>query len=1010
MLISLYKHFCKLSKSLFFKEWRLAVFFLFIFCLLIQCHIWCTHFAQAETNFWSFSNSANYVYNSTKLDFVQDYVQLKFLDLPTDWYDSDWDYRRSILINNTQNSSALTNYEIDIELNSSSFDFSKAQSNGGDIRFTDSNGTSLLGYLKQNYDFNTQTATFRVLVPNIPANSNKTIYIYYGNSLVDEYYDYFHLSASTTTLGDYGLSYPVTYEFSIPSDSSNLKAYIKYALSHDWTIIDEKISSDLFNGIEAARFDYSQNKAYLSVGFDNNSEDIFLKITDNSDQTVKADYLGISQYYDNRDAAVVVSTDDWSGWGISSAFTGYADLCVDSNIWLTGGIYETENFNSSTQTILQTVINNGYFEPASHSRSHPPTPYADYESEIGGSKEDILNLFDFPLLNKRGDDEFLYVWIEPGGYSDEDVRIKLAEHKYLISRSIAEDFDEYASWDSDNGLFHRTGVSIWADDKNICGWAGDFPGTESLNSKFDSVINEGGIYHLANHPQCVTVAQLTDHFDYIKEKTNLWYVGLGHLYLYHFVDDQEKVSVYKSSLGESDEWSSVDDPLFTIGSEANSFSYSNDNPTVIPGENQYLAFTSLSGFSESAVKNSGEIKYQLSNDAGTSWYWYDSSWIQTDAGFSEANTANEIDLNINSFPVGDGKLMFKAYLHSNGNQLVKLASIDIEYEYNNDSSSSSSTSSSSNASTCFDLKPGLKPASIYGAIAQSSQSILLFFTPADAPVSKYILEYGTSSGNYVYGVQDLGLNSKEQMSFLVEGLSSNSIYYFRIRGDNGCANGNWSNEIYAKTSGYKIDSKSNIKVLSLEPRDSNQFLNNDDCEVYIVKKDDSLWLIAEKELGNGQKYIDIIEQNKDRYHSLISSNNVEEGWELLLSCPTTKDSDLNISQVDNLSYQLFIKIVDPDNNPIAGAEISIDSQKNAVSDEDGIAIFNKIEKGNHQLTILNKSFKSEQMISLKGDTEVFELNLVVENLDSPKKLSKGFINIVSSFLNFIKYHFSFLSK
>ena len=36
---------------------------------------------------------------------------------------------------------------------------------------------------------------------------------------------------------DYGLKYPVTYEFEIPQDSENINVYRKYNASQDWFLI-----------------------------------------------------------------------------------------------------------------------------------------------------------------------------------------------------------------------------------------------------------------------------------------------------------------------------------------------------------------------------------------------------------------------------------------------------------------------------------------------------------------------------------------------------------------------------------------------------------------------------------------------------------------------------------------------------------------------------------------------------------------------------------------------------
>lgn len=105
--------------------------------------------------------------------------------------------------------------------------------------------------------------------------------------------------------------------------------------------------------------------------------------------------------------------------------------------------------------------------------------------------------------------------------------------------------------------------------------------------------------------------------------------------------------------------------------------YSNTNPSITP--NTSVPFTTLSGFTEVSNKNGGEIKYQLSNNDGTTWYWYSAGWIATVTGFNESNTATEINSNIGTFPVGDNTVLYRAYLHSDGTQLVQLDAVQLTY-------------------------------------------------------------------------------------------------------------------------------------------------------------------------------------------------------------------------------------------------------------------------------------------------------------------------------------------
>ena len=55
-----------------------------------------------------------------------------------------------------------------------------------------------------------------------------------------------------------------------------------------------------------------------------------------------------------------------------------------------------------------------------------------------------------------------------------------------------------------------------------------------LNGKFDRAYDYGLVYHLVLHPQSVDWMQEYPnlHLDYIARRTDVWYVSLGHLYLY----------------------------------------------------------------------------------------------------------------------------------------------------------------------------------------------------------------------------------------------------------------------------------------------------------------------------------------------------------------------------------------------------------------------------------------------------------------------------------------------
>ena len=103
---------------------------------------------------------------------------------------------------------------------------------------------------------------------------------------------------------DYGCIYPMTYDIEIPSGSSDMTAYQRYSYLDAWTPIQSRTDTDFFNGIQAVRFDYPTDIAYTSSAFSPNSDTIYIKIADHSENVVTHAFKGISRYYDNRQAVV----------------------------------------------------------------------------------------------------------------------------------------------------------------------------------------------------------------------------------------------------------------------------------------------------------------------------------------------------------------------------------------------------------------------------------------------------------------------------------------------------------------------------------------------------------------------------------------------------------------------------------------------------------------------------------------------------------------------------------
>lgn len=309
-----------------------------------------------------------------------------------------------------------------------------------------------------------------------------------------------------------------------------------------------------------------------------------------------------------------------------------------------------------------------------------------------------------------------------------------------------------------------------------------------------------------------------------------------------------------------------------------------------------------------------------------------------------------------------------------------------EAEYNNNvapaasGSSGSSTSTSTSTPTCQATPPGEKAVWLYAALPKSNGSIELYFTDAQDPYDHYAIEYGLEAGKYTFGALNIG--GRGIRTYTVESLMPNTTYYFRIRSGNDCAPGPWSNEISAKTSG--LISTKFLEISSSELKTSNpadEDTAKDSCTTYTVKPGDTLWGIAQTELGDGNRYREIIEGNKESYPSLTESNTVRTGWQLTISCETQDENSVG-EDGEQAGYEVNVKVMDEEKKPVAGAEVTLHSTpRTATTNDDGVASFADVEPGQHRVVIAYGDYQGEQSVNLEGDVKVFDLNVTVEQKD-----------------------------
>jgi hypothetical protein len=103
--------------------------------------------------------------------------------------------------------------------------------------------------------------------------------------------------------------------------------------------------------------------------------------------------------------------------------------------------------------------------------------------------------------------------------------------------------------------------------------------------------------------------------------------------------------------------------------------------------------------------------------------------------------------------------------------------------------------------TCTDSAPGSAP-KLTSAVANGTSQITLTWTAASNPVTYYLLAYGLTSGQYIYGNPNIG--GHDTTSYTVSNLAKGTTYYFAVKAVNICNPSGFSNEVSATTTGGVI--------------------------------------------------------------------------------------------------------------------------------------------------------------------------------------------------------------
>ena len=188
------------------------------------------------------------------------------------------------------------------------------------------------------------------------------------------------------------------------------------------------------------------------------------------------------------------------------------NLLVEKDLPHTVGVVTEKYLGRETDWgFIKQYMGNGLTEFASHSRTHSRLPYKDCDSEVGGSKQDLVENLGVRVSS----------WIMPFGRLDPIILDKLQQYGYRVFRAGSRKTKPFRVGDllkTQHSAEVGTGTSRrWSD-------------VEVLNRNFDYFRNNTGFYLLMAHPEYVDWSRggyVDLHLDYILSQSNVEFMTLG---------------------------------------------------------------------------------------------------------------------------------------------------------------------------------------------------------------------------------------------------------------------------------------------------------------------------------------------------------------------------------------------------------------------------------------------------------------------------------------------------
>jgi hypothetical protein len=257
------------------------------------------------------------------------------------WYDGGWQYRQQITIDADQVDSNLSDFTVYVDLsNLGSPFFDNVNADCGDIRVTQSDGTTEVAREVVSCDTGGETGELHFKAPTVSSSSDTSFYVYYGNGSASNYNDSSTYGAENVWTNDFEAVYHLEED-----PSGTAPQMIDSTANNDGTTEGSMSSGDSVSG-------------QLSGGaLDFDGSDDGVRIPDSTDFTI--DQATLSIWFQTTQSGANFLAGNGGGWSDSGynlfvynsgvrweMQTGSTKQAVDSNNFQSGawtkitGVYD----------------------------------------------------------------------------------------------------------------------------------------------------------------------------------------------------------------------------------------------------------------------------------------------------------------------------------------------------------------------------------------------------------------------------------------------------------------------------------------------------------------------------------------------------------------------------------------------------------------------------------------------------------------------------------------------